>query len=81
MKGTYSRLWYKDDKQAIAKKMGYNSFFEAIACEYEKLKSLSRVGDLFDVTWPTIRYHLKKMDVPINGRGGRNNVGDSKNKE
>jgi len=61
---------FREDKLRLAHEYGYDHISEAIVGLYDKHKSLDIVGGKFDMSGPAVRYHLLKLGVKLNPKGG-----------
>lgn len=61
-----------NEKLEIAKRRGFKTVEAAYANLYGQYQSCSKVGEIFGMTGEAMRYQLKKIGVPLRGRGGNN---------
>ena len=65
---------FYDEWLAIARQHGYDTVSPAIKHFHEAGNTSRQIGDIFNVTPSTIRYHLVRLGVTPRHRGGRNNA-------
>ena len=59
-------IYHAEEKNEIAKELGYQDFLSAIAPEYARYQSMAPVARLFKVTVPAIAYQLKAQKIRTN---------------
>lgn len=59
-------VYNAEEKNQIAKQLGYPDFLSAIAPEYARYQSMAPVARLFKVTVPAIAYQLKAQKIRTN---------------
>ena len=59
-------VYNAEEKNEIAKQLGYPDFLSAIAPEYARYQSMAPVARLFKVTIPAIAYQLKAQKIRTN---------------
>lgn len=66
-------IWYKQEKDARARELGFNDYDDAIVTMYrDEELSLAQVAAWWGLAWFTIRFRLAQFDIIFRPRGGKN---------
>ena len=69
----FRKSWYVDEKNKVAKELGYDNFLEAyVDMHLNQNKASREIGKTFDVHGTAVLYRLRKVKCPIRPKGGNN---------